>query len=86
MLVFFQIIFQDSTNANISVVDDVPVDSEMHVMTLSILRICRASLLEMLISSGGAGGRRGAWLPSPLEPIQSLSLLLLTILLQLKPM
>ena len=33
----------------LSVVGDVPVDSEAPVVTLSILRICRLSLSEVLI-------------------------------------
>ena len=36
----------------LSVVGDVPVDSGAHVVTSSILRICRLSLSEMLIGVG----------------------------------
>ena len=45
-------LFQDFTGAILLVVGDVPVDSEAPVVTSSISRICRLSLLKVLIEVG----------------------------------
>ena len=42
-------LFQDLTGTILSVIGDVPVDSEAPVVTSSISRICRLSLSEVLI-------------------------------------
>lgn len=45
-------LFHDLTDAILLVVGDMPLDTEAPVVTLSISRICRISLLEVLIGVG----------------------------------